>query len=169
MIATEDQVNEWKHAYRVLDIPESASAQEIKIAYRNLVRRWHPDRYRSGSTDQREATRMTEMINSAYAAVESAPLHKPVLGKRVHRNARAQTPPAQLARSKAPASADPLTFWIWFAFGALFGALLGLRFVFYTYVSASTMIIGMAMMILICAFAAGFGGDKLWRIIRHRH
>jgi preprotein translocase subunit Sec63 len=169
MVGTQDQMREWKHAYRVLDMPESASPREIKAAYRQLVRRWHPDRYRSGSAEQREATRMTEMINSAYAIVETAPLYEPALAKRPRpKPAMRQTPTPVTATPQLAASADPLGFWVRFAFGALFGALLGLRFVFYTYVSPSTMITGMAMMILICAFAAGFGGDKLRRLIGQR-
>jgi preprotein translocase subunit Sec63 len=166
-----DQMREWRHAYRVLDMPESASPREIKAAYRHLVRRWHPDRYPSDSAEQREATRMTEMINSAYAVAETAPLHKPALARKPRPNTRMRQTPAPAAAAAVPqaaSGADPLGFWVRFAFGALFGALLGLRFVFYAYVSPSMMIIGMAMMILICAFAAGFGGDKLQRLIRQR-
>jgi curved DNA-binding protein CbpA len=62
------------HAYRVLDVPHDATARAIKSSYRKLVKRWHPDRYKAGSTEHREATEMSALLNAAYARVQDAPL-----------------------------------------------------------------------------------------------
>ncbi len=34
-----------KTYYEVLDLPEDASAEELKQAYRSLIKIWHPDLY----------------------------------------------------------------------------------------------------------------------------
>ena len=60
----EDQLEEWKGAYRVLDAPLSAPADFIKENYRTLVKRWHPDHYAAGSAEQVEAAEMTRLINT---------------------------------------------------------------------------------------------------------
>ena len=62
------------HAYRVLDVPHDASARAIKSSYRKLVKRWHPDRYKAGSEEHREATQMTSLLNAAYTRIQDAPL-----------------------------------------------------------------------------------------------
>ena len=50
--------------YSVLGVREDATQAEIKKAYRNLMRKWHPDVNRS-----RDATRRTEGVNDAYAVL----------------------------------------------------------------------------------------------------
>lgn len=50
--------------YSVLGVQENASQSEIKSAYRNLMRKWHPDVNRS-----RDATLRTEGVNEAYAVL----------------------------------------------------------------------------------------------------
>lgn len=50
--------------YSVLSVQENASQAEIKKAYRNLMRKWHPDVNRS-----RDATSRTEGVNKAYAVL----------------------------------------------------------------------------------------------------
>jgi len=69
-----DQLLELKRAYQIPGVPLFASAPSIKQTYRKLVKRWHPDLYPSGTSDNVEATRMTKLINEAYAAIETAPL-----------------------------------------------------------------------------------------------
>jgi curved DNA-binding protein CbpA len=68
------EIENLAHAYRVLDVPQDASARTIKTSYRKLVKRWHPDRYKPGSDEHREATQMTSLLNAAYARIQDAPL-----------------------------------------------------------------------------------------------
>jgi curved DNA-binding protein CbpA len=63
MVFVEEQLAEWKAAYRVLDVPLEASANAIKVSYRKLMKRWHPDLFAAGSAEQAEATQMTRLIN----------------------------------------------------------------------------------------------------------
>ena len=58
-----------KSLYETLGISENASADEIKKAYRKLVREYHPDIIKSqnkGEEYLKEATRKTQEINEAY-------------------------------------------------------------------------------------------------------
>lgn len=53
-----------KNYYSILGVRENADQSEIKRAYRNLMRKWHPDVNR-----QKDATRRTEEVNVAYAVL----------------------------------------------------------------------------------------------------
>ena len=53
------------NAYEVLNIPATASRQDIRTAYRNLARRWHPDRFMEGPERDWANEKMAE-INAAY-------------------------------------------------------------------------------------------------------
>lgn len=51
-----------KKYYELLEIPENASESEIKIAYRNLARKWHPDK----NPDDPQAEEKFKEIKNAY-------------------------------------------------------------------------------------------------------
>ena len=53
-----------KNYYSVLAVRETADQAEIKRAYRNLMRKWHPDVNRHV-----DATKRTEEVNLAYAVL----------------------------------------------------------------------------------------------------
>jgi len=159
MIPTEEQLSRWKHAYRLLDVPDSACRLTIKTSYRKLVKRWHPDRYKSGSPSQIEAQRMTEMITGAYSTIQHAPLSALVARKDQPPPTSRQTPAAQARKP------DWLRIGVRFAFGALVGSLFGVRFAFYQYVSAYTIISGMLVTILFCGSIAAICGDRIWHSI----
>ncbi len=56
--------------YRVLGLSRTATPDELKRAYRRLVKAWHPDRHASSpDTQRREADRRFKLINAAYVAV----------------------------------------------------------------------------------------------------
>jgi molecular chaperone DnaJ len=54
-----------KNPYKVLGIKEGASYDEIKRAYRELVKKYHPDRYRDNPLSDLAEEKMRE-INEAY-------------------------------------------------------------------------------------------------------
>lgn len=53
------------NGYEVLNIPKTATRDEIRTAYRNLARRWHPDRFLPGPERDWANERMAK-INAAY-------------------------------------------------------------------------------------------------------
>ena len=62
-----------KSLYDTLQISENASAQDIKKAYRKLVRQYHPDIIKSqgkGEAYMQEATAKTQEINQAYEMIK---------------------------------------------------------------------------------------------------
>ncbi len=54
-------------AYKVLDIPVTATREEIRAAYRKLAMRWHPDRFMEGPERDWANEKMAH-INAAYRA-----------------------------------------------------------------------------------------------------
>ncbi len=74
MLMTEFEIDELRRAYQLLDVPYSASDRSIKRAYRRITKRWHPDRYTSGTPTYAEATQMMKLINQAYSQIANAPL-----------------------------------------------------------------------------------------------
>lgn len=74
MAADERPIERLKKAYRVLDVPEAASALAIKSSYRKLIKRWHPDKPTTSAATAAEAVTMTKLINEAYGLIEDAPL-----------------------------------------------------------------------------------------------
>lgn len=49
-----------------LQLSTHFSESELRLAYRRLIRKWHPDRYISQPNDLAEATEMAKQINVAY-------------------------------------------------------------------------------------------------------
>ena len=54
-----------KNPYEVLGVPENASDEEIKTAYRNLAKKYHPDNYHDSPLADLAEEKMKE-INEAY-------------------------------------------------------------------------------------------------------
>ncbi len=59
-----------KDPYEVLGVPRGASEEQIKSAYRDLAKKYHPDNY-SGSPLQDLADEKMKEINEAYDAIIS--------------------------------------------------------------------------------------------------
>jgi len=51
--------------YRTLELPTGASRQEVKRAYRDLAKAWHPDRFSHDSRLQEKAEEKLKEINEA--------------------------------------------------------------------------------------------------------
>ena len=60
---TEAQVLEW---YRVLDLQVGADMAQIKTAYRQLMRKYHPDMHASNPSKQKAATELSMRVTTAY-------------------------------------------------------------------------------------------------------
>lgn len=63
------------HDYALLDIPPTASDDEVKRAYRRLMNRHHPDKLASKGVSEkatRQATQRTQQIHGAYSRIRKA-------------------------------------------------------------------------------------------------
>ena len=55
-------------ARKLLGLPEKATIKEVKSAYRNLVKKWHPDTCKENNDKCKE---MTQKIITAYETIIS--------------------------------------------------------------------------------------------------
>ena len=55
--------------YQVLGVSQNASDEEIKKAYRALVRKYHPDKYQDSDLKDLASEKMKE-VNAAYEEIE---------------------------------------------------------------------------------------------------
>jgi DnaJ-domain-containing protein 1 len=61
-----------ERACAIIGVPETATLQEIKAAYRRRVAEVHPDRYSNQSAaEQQLAVARTQQLNEAYAFLKS--------------------------------------------------------------------------------------------------
>lgn len=59
------------NAYKTLGVSEGASVESIKSAYKNLIKKYHPDRVSTLSKSEQEAAyKKSQEINSAYSILE---------------------------------------------------------------------------------------------------
>jgi WD40 repeat protein len=56
--------------YEILGLKFNASSEEVKKAYRNLVKVWHPDRFHNNSSEQKQAEEKFKKILEAYEALK---------------------------------------------------------------------------------------------------
>ena len=57
--------------HKILNIPKDTSLQEIRAAYKNLVKKWHPDKHPPSSKPEAEAR--FKAISEAYEVSASGP------------------------------------------------------------------------------------------------
>jgi tetratricopeptide (TPR) repeat protein len=70
-------MNEINEYYEILGLRPGASPGEIKQAYRDLIKVWHPDRFAHDVRLQQKAQEKTKEINDAYQRIISfKPKHK---------------------------------------------------------------------------------------------
>ena len=60
-----------KDPYATLGVPKTATAQDIKKAYRKLVNDIHPDRFYNDEKKQVWATNKLAEVNDAYDKIKS--------------------------------------------------------------------------------------------------
>jgi hypothetical protein len=64
--------NDLRHAYAVLGVNPPITPEHLKHRYKELVTRWHPDRFQSDPKARVEAEIMMRNINIAYGAASAA-------------------------------------------------------------------------------------------------
>ena len=63
--------NQLKNAYKILQVSEDATNEEIKKSYRKLVIKYHPDKVASlGEEIQKQAKEKFQQINAAYELIK---------------------------------------------------------------------------------------------------
>jgi preprotein translocase subunit Sec63 len=59
-------VDEIRRARAIMGVPPTVSGKKLRKRYRQLVKRWHPDRYASDPIAQIEAAARMREINDVY-------------------------------------------------------------------------------------------------------
>ena len=62
---------ELRKDYELFGVEFGASFQEVRSAYRRLMRTHHPDLHAGDSTKQREATHKSQQLNTAYQRIKA--------------------------------------------------------------------------------------------------
>jgi WD40 repeat protein len=63
-------MNQYAQYYAILGLKPNALPDEVKKAYRQLVKLWHPDRFPNGSKQQEEAEEKFRQIHQAYQVLK---------------------------------------------------------------------------------------------------
>ncbi len=61
-----------RHALATLGLPPGASPKQVKLRYRELAKKWHPDRHSADPAGQAEAARQMTQITLAYRTLLEA-------------------------------------------------------------------------------------------------
>jgi hypothetical protein len=87
--------------YRILGVSPAASADEIKSAYRELVKKYHPDLF-SMSGEKSRANEKLQRINDAYAVIGDSARRREYDEKRSRRATSSRTRAASPIRRPSP-------------------------------------------------------------------
>lgn len=63
--------------YKVLDLPYGADFEQVKAAYRKLMKKYHPDLHGSTPQKQKAANELTVQVTQAYNELEIYLVKKP--------------------------------------------------------------------------------------------
>ena len=170
MAGEEQQIEKWKKAYRVLDVPAAASALAIKSNYRKLIKRWHPDRPATGGSTAADAAMMTRAINEAYEQVRDAPLryYTGEAAKKPTERTEAETKIRRVNEvdlSKMFFNERRIEYAVRIACGVVSGAFVGLALSFDSLREATDIVIPIAVCAIVFAAGAVKYGDKFWRAV----
>src|ERR1035438_7934484 len=62
--------------FRALGVAPNASWEEVRQAYKDLVRVWHPDRFQSDPQLRERAEQKLQTINEAYYALKNSQIFR---------------------------------------------------------------------------------------------
>ena len=161
-----------EEAYRVLGVSREASAGAIKQSYRKLVKRWHADLYKAGTSAHAEASQMTRLLNEAYSVASHAPL-------RYQRTApstpfrRTEWHPTEATTNTEESSIRPgprmdrIEFWVRFVCGGALGILMGLDAALSNWSNSTDLsmplwLAGTSILVVVLGFGSARYGDRFW-------
>lgn len=93
-------------ALQILELPPSASPEEIKAAWHLLVKVWHPDRFQTDPKLKQAAEDKVKAINSAYRLLTSPPAGKS-RPRRPERSPRSEAAPPTPPQAEAYPGSSP--------------------------------------------------------------
>lgn len=64
------QQQEERQYYTALELPYGASFEEIKAAYKKLIKQYHPDRFHNDEEKHKAAVEISQKLNIAYSYFE---------------------------------------------------------------------------------------------------
>ena len=105
--------SEINRCYRVLELEPGASLEQVKQAWRELVKVWHPDRFPNDAKLQRKAQERLKEINLAYERLEefltsgTPPPHSRPSSSQSSDTAREQSRQRQESESKRTQTSPP--------------------------------------------------------------
>jgi hypothetical protein len=134
-------------AYAILGLAQGCAPEDLKATYRQLVKRWHPDRFAADPAGQADATARLREINGAFRIVAegmaatrtAAPLGQKRATVETHPSPTTHTPGRPLTRDEIDAivgavgvegPVDTLLDWlglVWPFVGAVFLVLIQRR------------------------------------------
>ncbi len=57
-------------AYKTLEVKAGASFEEIKVAYKAMIKKYHPDKFHNDPVRYKTALELSQKINKAYNVLE---------------------------------------------------------------------------------------------------
>ncbi len=60
-----------EESYRILNLSPKATFEEVKKAYKSLIKKYHPDKYPNDEYRRKNAEEFTRLLNKAYEELES--------------------------------------------------------------------------------------------------
>ena len=60
-----------RRSYEILELDHSATEDEVKAAYKDIVNVWHPDRFSSNPRLKQKAEKKLKEVNAAYDNVRT--------------------------------------------------------------------------------------------------
>ncbi len=65
------EMDHLREDYAILEVPFGAPFEQVKRAYKKMLRRYHPDRHSSDPEKLKLATEITTKINESYNRIKS--------------------------------------------------------------------------------------------------